>query len=56
MIRRGLVGEAQAGNPLMARIKPMAAIEEDGVLRLEIAPHLRDSDFDTEVDGWPMNY
>lgn len=55
-IRRGLVGEAQAGNPLMEGMKPIAAIEEDGVLRLEIAPHLHDSDFDTEVEGWTVNY
>ena len=56
MIKRGLVGEAQAGNPLMAGMKPIAAIEEDGVLRLEIAPHLHDSDFDAEVEGWTVNY
>jgi hypothetical protein len=56
VIRRGLVGEAQPGNALMEGMKPIAAIEEDGVLRLEIAPHLHDSDFDTEVEGWTVNY
>ena len=56
VIKRGLVGEAQSGNALMEVMKPIAAIEEDGVLRLEIAPHLHDSDFDTEVEGWTVNY
>jgi hypothetical protein len=56
VIQRGLVSEAQAGSPLMGGIKPIAAIEEDGVLRLEVAPHLHDSDFDTEVEGWTVNY
>ena len=56
VIKRGLVGEAQAGNPLMAGMRPLFAIEEDGVLRLEIAPHLRGSDFDSEVGGWLIDY
>ena len=56
VIKRGLVGEAQAGNPLMAGMKPIAAIEEYGVLRLEIAPHLRGNDFDSEVGGWLIDY
>ena len=53
---RGLVGESQPGRPLMEAMKPVTAIEEGGVLRLEIAPHLRTSDFDTEVEGWTISY
>jgi hypothetical protein len=54
--RRGLVGESQPTKPVMEVIKPITAIEEGGVLRLEIAPHLRTSDLDREVEGWTVNY
>jgi hypothetical protein len=56
VIRHGLVDEVQAGDPLLAGKKPITALEEDGVLRLEITPHLRKSDFDREVVGWPINF
>jgi len=53
-IKRGLVGDAQGGKPLTAGMKPIAAVEDGGVLRLQVAPHLHDSNFDTEVAGWPI--
>ncbi|HSN78522.1 MAG TPA: hypothetical protein VL334_25920, partial [Anaerolineae bacterium] len=54
--KRGLVGESQPAKPVMEVMKPVTAIEEGGVLRLEIAPHLRTSDLDREVEGWTVNY
>jgi hypothetical protein len=54
--RRGLVGESQAGTPLTEGMKPITAVEEGGILHLEISPHLRSSDLDREVEGWTVNY
>jgi hypothetical protein len=55
-IGRGLVGEAPAGRALGQGPQPLRAVEEGGVLRLEVAPHLRDADFDKEVEGWRVNF
>jgi hypothetical protein len=54
--RRGLVGEPQPANPFMDGLKPVVAIEDSGVVRFEITPHLRKSDFDTEGEGWTVSY
>ena len=54
--RRGLVGEPQPANPFMDGLKPVVAIEAGGVVRFEMTPHLRKSDFDTEGEGWTVNY
>ncbi len=56
LAKRNLVGEAQPFNPFMEGLKPIVAIEENGALRFEMMPHLRTSDFDTEVEGWTINY
>lgn len=54
--RRGLVGEPQPANPFMDGLKPVVAIEDSGVVRFEITPHLRKNDFDTEGEGWTVSY
>ncbi|HLE15233.1 MAG TPA: hypothetical protein VI776_10830, partial [Anaerolineales bacterium] len=54
--RRGLVGEPQPANPFMDGLKPVVAIEDGGAVRFEITPHLRKSDFDTDGEGWTVNY
>jgi hypothetical protein len=56
MIKRGLVGEPQPENRFAEGLQPVTALEEGEMVRFEITPHLRKSDFDTEEEGWPLNY
>jgi len=56
LIRRGLVGEPPKGARFSDGLQPVAAMEEGGVVRFETTPHLRKSDFDTEAEGWTVNY
>jgi hypothetical protein len=55
-VRRGLVDELQAADAQLEGMKPVAAIKDGGSVRLETRPHLRDSDFDKETQGWTLNY
>jgi hypothetical protein len=55
-IKAGLVGETKTDNPLLDRQRPIAMVARNGLLHLEVAPHLRKSDFDREVAGWPVSY
>jgi hypothetical protein len=56
LIRRGLVGEPPKGARFGDGLQPVAAMEEGGVVRFETTPHLRKSDFDSEAEGWTVNY
>ena len=56
--RRGLievVDGASAGMPHTA-LKPVTAIEENGVIHFTNTPHLRNADLDTEEGEWLLNY
>jgi hypothetical protein len=55
-IKAGLIGETQSDNPLVDRQRPISAVTKNGLLHLQVAPHLRKSDFDKEVERWPVNY
>jgi hypothetical protein len=54
--KSGMVGETQSDNPLVDRQRPISAVMKNGLLHLQVAPHLRKSDFDKEVAQWPVNY
>ena len=55
IMQRGMVGTPQPGNRFTDGIKPVVALEDGGAVRFELAPHLRNDDFEVE-DGWPVNY
>lgn len=56
IVRRGLASDPQHANPLTDEMKPLIAIEEDGVVEFKMKPQLRKSDFDTEQEGWTVNH
>mgnify|MGYP001051276959 FL=1 len=56
LARRGLVGAAQPESRFRESTRPVTAYEQDGVVKFEMTPHLRDSDFDKREDGWTVNY
>ena len=56
VIRRGLVGAAQPESRFSEASRPVTAFEQAGAVHFEMTPHLRDSDFDKEEDGWTVNY
>jgi hypothetical protein len=55
-IKSGLVSAVAPENPLRSGTRPVTAVEERGVVRFELSPHLRSSDFDEKEDGWMVNY
>lgn len=56
LVRRGLVGKPQSLHPFMEGRKPVMAIEEGEIVSLEIMPHLRKIDFDSQEASWVVNY
>lgn len=56
LIQRGLVGVPQPEKRFKDGVQPVLAIEDNGIVRFETTPHLRKSDFDTEEEGWTVNY
>ncbi len=56
MASLGLIGEPQPGNAQIEGMKPMVAIVEGGVVRLEQAAALRHFDPETEASGWIHNF
>jgi len=56
IIRRGLVGAAQPESRFSDASRPVAAFERGEAVHFEMTPHLRNSDFDKEEDGWTVNY
>jgi hypothetical protein len=55
-IKRGLVGKALPESRFSDVLKPITALDEGGVVRFEMTPHLRTSNFDEREDGWLVNY
>jgi hypothetical protein len=55
-IKRGLVGKALPESRFSDVLKPITALDEGGVVRFEMTPHLRMSNFDEREDGWLVNY
>jgi hypothetical protein len=56
LIENGLVGPPQAESGFSDGLKPVTALEDDGVVRFQTTPHLRKQDFDAKEEGWTVNY
>ena len=56
IIRRGLVGSAQAESRFSETSRPVTAFEQGKAVCFEMTPYLRSSDFEKEEEGWTVNY
>jgi hypothetical protein len=55
-IQGGLVGAKPPDSRFSEGARPITVYEQRGMLRFEMAPHLRMSNLDEEEDGWMVNY
>lgn len=56
LIKKNLIGSPQPDNAFVDVLKPVVAVEDQGVVHFESIPHVRKSEFRKEEDRWEIDY